>query len=146
MLFYFLDLPHLCPDWSVSWEADDVPDRSKPICEIYCNMYLRRGAMALRADPQTAAWRRRTYQRPWRRRTRSRRPESAWREHCWDTIATVRNQEEWGSKAESNPFKPPELIEHFPSAPKVGTATKGLLKSFTLAVTIGLQLMQAEGT
>lgn len=48
-------------------------------------------------------------------------------------------------KAESNPFKPPELIERFPPARKVGTATKGLLKSFTLVITTGLRLLQAEG-
>ncbi len=78
--------------------------------------YLRQGEWALQADPQTTAWRRRTYQRTWQRQKRNQRLESAWQERCRDTIAIVRHQEEWGWIGEFNFHKLLELTEHSPWA------------------------------
>lgn len=83
--------------------------------------YLRQGVLALQADPQRAAWKRRTYQT--KRRRRNQTLESAWQVHCRDTIAIVSQQGDGGSILEFNPHKLPELIEHLYCTPEVWTGT-----------------------
>lgn len=62
------------------------------LCVKY-KSYLRQRVMALKSDPQTAAWRQRTYQKTWWRQRTNQRLESAWQAHCRDTIVIVRNHE-----------------------------------------------------